>query len=108
MGPLPVVGGGLGLVVLLLSLLFGGDVLGGGGSNGFGAPAGAPDPNDDAANFVGFVTSDVQRSWSSAFSAEGKTYVPTKLVLFSQATSTGCGNASASPRPLNSPGDRKV
>jgi predicted metalloprotease len=108
MGPVPVVGGGLGVVVLLLSLLFGGDILGGGGGSPLGAPSGAPDPNDEAAQFVAFVMSDVQDAWTKTFAAENRTYAPTRLVLFTQSTSSGCGIASASTGPFYCPPDERV
>ena len=107
MGPVGMAGGGFGLIGLVLALLFGGDVLGGdGSSNPFGA--GAPDPNDDQAQFVGFVVDDVQDFWTAEFGRAGRQYQPTRLVLFSSATNTGCGFASSQTGPFYCPADEKV
>src|SRR5688572_23862936 len=80
MGGVPAMGGGLGivgiLVVVVLQMLGGGG--GGGGTGGFGlpnlAPVDAPSqtggtipPDDDEAQFVGFVVDDVQDAWKQIF-----------------------------------------
>jgi uncharacterized protein len=107
--------GGLGLVVLLLFYLLGG----GGGSGGGGPLEGlpelpaaqgqtGPDPDAELKDFVGFVVQDVQQSWTKAFADSGKQYEPTKLVLFEQATQTGCGIGSSQTGPFYCPLDRKV
>jgi predicted metalloprotease len=116
--------GGLGvLAVVVLSILFGGGVLGGGGGGvnipGLDAfpqmpgPQGEPipreaDPDADLKDFVAFVVADVQESWRQAFTQGGKTYEPTKLVLFEDATTSGCGPASSETGPFYCPADRKV
>jgi uncharacterized protein len=106
-------GGGLIGVVVLLAYLF----LGGGGS-GFdpsilqfpaaqsGEPLGdTPGQTDD---FVAFVVDDVQKTWTQLFQQAGRQYEPTKLVLFSGGTQTGCGAASSATGPFYCPLDRKV
>ena len=107
--------GGLGLVVLLLFYL-----LGGGGSASGGGPLEGlpempaaqgqtgPDPDAELKDFVGFVVQDVQQSWTRAFANAEKQYEPTKLVLFEQATQTGCGVGSSQTGPFYCPLDRKV
>ena len=125
-GPFPVgakggIGGGLGLIVVLLAVLFGGGVLGGGDGGGFDVdPRFDPFPQmpqaqreqtpEDAqlADFVSFVVDDVQDSWAEAFTGAGRRYEPTKLVLFEDATTSGCGQASAATGPFYCPLDRKV
>jgi predicted metalloprotease len=116
-GPVALGGGvgGLGLVVLLLFYLLGG---GGGGSGGgpleglpeLPAAQGqtGPDPDAELKDFVGFVVQDVQRSWTTAFANSDKPYEPTRLVLFEQATQTGCGVGSSQTGPFYCPLDRKV
>jgi uncharacterized protein len=115
-GPIALGGGagGLGLVVLLLFYLLGG---GGGASGGpleglpeLPAAQGetGPDPDAELKDFVGFVVQDVQRSWTTSFANAGKQYEPTKLVLFEQATQTGCGVGSSETGPFYCPLDRKV
>jgi predicted metalloprotease len=118
------IGGGLGLIVLLLALVFGGGVVGGGGGTGIDVdPRLEPFPNMPAADggieqgadpdarlrdFVAFVVDDVQDSWVRSFAEADRRYEPTKLVLFTQATTSGCGQASAQTGPFYCPADRKV
>ncbi len=118
------IGGGLGLIVLLLALVFGGGVVGGGGGTGVdvdprlepfpnmpaadgGIEPGA-DPDAELKEFVAFVVADVQDSWARSFAEADLRYEPTKLVLFTQATTSGCGPASAETGPFYCPADRKV
>jgi predicted metalloprotease len=116
---MPAVGGGLGVVGLLVVLLM--NVLGGGGggSGGFQIPALGPvdspsqtggtiPANDDAAQFAAFVTNDVQTAWQKIFADSGRTYQETKLVLYTGATSTGCGQGSAGMGPFYCPTDAQV
>ena len=117
-------GGGAGLIVLLVVVLLNSGVLGGGGGGsgidvGPGldplpaAPAPAPgdpsaDPDAELADFVAFVTADVQDMWTRQFAQGGQQYERTKTVLFSQATQSGCGPASAQTGPFYCTLDRKV
>jgi predicted metalloprotease len=95
-------------IVLLVLFLSGG--IGGGG----GAPppssglAGAPDPDAELVDFVGFVVDDVQDFWRKDFASAGRTYQTTKLVLFTGQTQSGCGLASEQTGPFYCPADRKV
>jgi predicted metalloprotease len=102
--PIGVGGGGIGVVALLLALLLlnGGNLPGGDG----GSPV-APS-SDDQAQFVAFVVDDVQDTWAQLFEQAGREYEPTKLVLFEQATVSGCGTASAATGPFYCPSDKKV
>jgi uncharacterized protein len=69
---------------------------------------GAPDPDSQLADFVSFVIGDLQRFWADDFRKAGRTYEPTQLVLFRQATPTGCGTGSTETGPFYCPADRKV
>jgi predicted metalloprotease len=118
--PIGVGGGGLGIVVLVAYLLI--SALGGGGGGlpidpnvpAFPAAPAAegeelqPREGDRTAQFVAFVVDDVQDSWARLFAEAGRTYEPTKLVLFTQATQSGCGAASSATGPFYCPLDRKV
>ena len=121
--PIGVGGGGIGLIILLALYLLGG-LGGGGGGGGFGpsldpfpqtppaAPGGGvatgPDPDAELVDFVSFVVDDVQDSWARSFAEAGRQYEPTKLVLFTQGTNTGCGAASSATGPFYCPADRQV
>lgn len=114
----PRMGGGLGigaiLVVLLFSWLTGTDLtsmLGLIDSSGAGSdPAGATVPTgaditDDSGRFAKDVLNDVQATWQQLLGAR---YRPTILVLFTDATSSGCGFAQSATGPFYCPGDQKV
>jgi predicted metalloprotease len=108
-------GGGIGLVVLIVTLL-----LRGGGfdvgqsldqfpqSPAQGENLNAPDPDKDLVDFLDFVVKDVQASWRTKFEAAGSNYQTTKLVLFERATATGCGTGSSATGPFYCPADGKM
>jgi predicted metalloprotease len=118
--PIGVGGGGVGLVVLIAIVLLNALSGGGGGASidprldpfPQAAPATGtqpgPDPDATLKEFVGFVVDDVQKHWQQEFQRAGKTYEPTKLVLFTDSVSTGCGGASSATGPFYCPVDRKV
>jgi predicted metalloprotease len=108
MGPVGAVGGGLGIIGVLITLLLGGNVLGGGGGGGNGATTVASDPSDQQGQFVEDAVGDIQGFWTDEFARNGRQYQETKLVLFTQATNTGCGYASAETGPFYCPPDEKV
>ncbi len=125
MGGLPMGGGIAGLIVMVvLALLGGGKVLGGDGSSGFPVPGfdqipaagppgaeplpGAPDPDAKLVDFVSFVLDDVQTLWAEQFRAAGESYADAKLVLFTAAVQSGCGQASSDTGPFYCSLDRTV
>jgi predicted metalloprotease len=63
---------------------------------------------DELSKFVGFVLDDVQDSWKDDFQGAGKSYQPARMVLFTNAVSSGCGSASAAVGPFYCPLDRRV
>ena len=81
---------------------------------GAGSPSGLPagpsgscrgvDSTNDPAKFIVCVESNVQAFWRRKLDG----YTPSKLVLFSQATPSGCGTASAQTGPFYCPPDQKV
>jgi hypothetical protein len=109
MGRLPVVGGGLGLLVIIaISLLTGADPRAllelSEGVRGPQQPA-ATAPTDELAQFVSVVLADTEDVWHEQFSHVGRTYEEPKLVLFSGMVQSACGNASAAVGPFYCPGD---
>ena len=109
------IGGGVGIIVLILSLLFGinpSEILG--GSSGSAAAGnntdqsqcqtGADINKDRTCRFVAYANS-VNEYWTSVL---GSNYQPTKTVLFSGQTSTGCGQATTDVGPFYCPNDKVV
>jgi uncharacterized protein len=110
------IGGGIGigglLLLLLLSFITGQDFLGllGGGGGG-GAPAASGPPPDttpeeeNLVDFVSFILDDTQKTWAQLL---GGRYQDAQLVLFRDATQSGCGFGQAATGPFYCPADRKV
>ncbi len=59
-------------------------------------------------DFVGVVVKDTETMWTKYFQSQGKTYAPPKVVLFSNATQSGCGVAQTASGPFYCPNDQKV
>jgi predicted metalloprotease len=126
--PLPIgLAGGLGIpgtiiIVVLFLLMNSGVFGGGGGGTGFdspfnnlpGAQPGAnpippeSDPDRDLVDFVSAVLDDVQGVWAETYSQAANEYPPARLVLFEEATQTGCGVGSAATGPFYCPPDETV
>jgi len=64
--------------------------------------------DDPQAQFVSVVLRDTEDTWSEIFQRRGEAYQPPKLVLFTQATQTGCGVGQAVMGPFYCPADRDV
>jgi predicted metalloprotease len=106
--------GGL-LLLMLLSVIFKQDLV-----SLFSGAGPAPEPRTGAANramdeaekpevqFISFVLDDVQNTWDKIFTENGKQYRHTKLVLYRDATQSGCGGAQSETGPFYCPQDEKV
>ena len=110
-------GGAIGVVLLLAYVLLGGNpsdlgpVLQPGAVTKPESSALATDSKTgqdanerDDCRILGYVNS-IQEYWRSAFAASGETYQPSDTVLFSGATNSGCGAASAATGPFYCPTD---
>jgi predicted metalloprotease len=116
--------GGLGLTGVIIFLLI--QVLSGGGSSGAfsvddpfsqapqapaadgqGIPA-AQDPERDLKEFSTYVFSRTLDTWSDIFKKEGNGFQRAKVVLYRDAVSTGCGDASSAVGPFYCPADQRV
>lgn len=63
---------------------------------------------DAPRHFVASVLDDAQSTWSQIFAQNGRTYRKAKLVLFTDATNTGCGYGEAATGPFYCPNDERV
>ena len=106
--------GGLA-VLLVLSLVTGqdflsmadpsGGVTGGGYPDATGPAVPASPEEERLVDFVSFVHDDAQETWASLL---GSDYEPARLILFSDATQSGCGFAQAATGPFYCPPDHGV
>ena len=102
------------VVLLVLSLIFGRDFIGGSGVQpGVATPGGGLSAADSAREepevvFVGQVLDDAQQTWARVLPKYGTSYRDAKLVLFRDATETGCGVGQSAMGPFYCPLDEKV
>jgi predicted metalloprotease len=104
------VGGGIGVIVVILGLLFGQDLTGlvsqmPGTEQEVkkGVPA-----DDPQAQFVAGVLESTEQVWEAEFNALGLQYQQPRLRLFSNGVQSACGGASSAVGPFYCPGDQKV
>ena len=113
--------GGLGVVAfIVIALIFGVDPMAllsgmaGGDTSSYTAPATqssrtARAPAADAeTQFVSRVLKSTEDVWTSLFRDMGRQYVDPKLVLYRDATRTGCGTGQAAMGPFYCPADERV
>lgn len=113
--------GGIGIVGIVLALgisFFTGvnpleilGVVGGVTGSAGGAQEAAPIEDAGEEPMVRFLSSaldDAQNTWRAILAQNGKEYPDAKLVLFRQAVTSACGNASSAMGPFYCPGDQKV
>ncbi len=111
------------VVLLILSVVFKRNffALLGGGSAGSQQPVPVPGPRtagapaagsratyDRTTQLISFVLDDVQKTWAQEFAKMNKPYEHAKLVLFTDATQSGCGAAESATGPFYCPEDHKV
>jgi predicted metalloprotease len=66
-------------------------------------------PKDEAGRFVDVVATNVDDVWSQLFQQQGRRYQPPAgVVLYDQATGTGCGMGQSAMGPFYCPNDQKV
>ncbi|MEM7555768.1 MAG: neutral zinc metallopeptidase [Cyanobacteria bacterium P01_A01_bin.84] len=112
----PLVGGGIGAIVLaLVAAFFGIDpaiieqiTQTDNGSYSNTPSRTIPPSQDKLANFVSVVLADTEDTWNPLFRKMGKNYVEPKLVLFRNTVKSACGYAQAASGPFYCPTDQKV
>jgi predicted metalloprotease len=116
MGMAPMGIGG-SVILLVLSLIFGRDFVSGSGEDAAPPSAAggdvAPPTNESPAEakeaqLVRFVFDTAQVTWSKVLSGEGVAWRDAHLVLFRNATQTGCGVGQTAMGPFYCPVDQKI
>jgi predicted metalloprotease len=112
------IGIGGAIVLAILSFVFKTNLFAllgsGAGVGGSGTTISQPDPAKDAAEepakqFAVFVLDDTQAVWTKLLPEQtGTQYRHAKLVLFRDATQSGCGGADSQTGPFYCPQDEKV
>lgn len=64
--------------------------------------------DEEMGKMVRVMLADNEDVWNKLFAEAGRTYVEPTLVLYRDATESGCGSASASIGPFYCPADQKV
>lgn len=113
-------GMGLGIIVLALAASYfgidprivmqAGSALQGSGSQApaSSGPVSESDSEKKARELVSVVLADTEDTWKAIFAAGGSQYRDPTLVLFRDATSTGCGTGQAAMGPFYCSADEKV
>ena len=108
-----ILGGGIGIIVVVLGLIFGKDLTGlvgqlPGEGTGQQTEAKTGVPEDAEGRFVANVLQSTREVWEQEFQKMNQTYENPKLVLFRDGVQTNCGYAQSSVGPFYCPGDHKV
>jgi predicted metalloprotease len=103
------------IIILILSFVFKRNffALLSGGSVAPSSSISQPDHTRDAkeeptVEFISYVLDDTQKTWAQVLPQQGVAYRHAKLVLFRDATQSGCGSARAATGPFYCPADEKV
>ncbi|WP_316735586.1 neutral zinc metallopeptidase [Pedobacter aquatilis] len=106
-----VLGGGVGIIIVVLGLIFGKDLTGLVSqlpqTESTQAKKGVP-ANDAQAQFISGVLESTEQVWDKEFQNMGKTYEKPVLNIFEGQIQTACGGASSAVGPFYCPGDHKV
>nr|WP_314493267.1 neutral zinc metallopeptidase [uncultured Chryseobacterium sp.] len=108
-----IVGGGLGTIIIAAIIFFlGGDpsaILSSGGNS-------SPQTEQRQLNeselhvreFIKMITAENEETWTKIFADNGMQYKPARVVLFEEATNSGCGQAQSAMGPFYCPTDQSV
>lgn len=64
--------------------------------------------DEETAKFARIILAGTEDVWTEVFAQNGMTYTPPRMVLFTESTQSGCGNASASTGPFYCPSDQTL
>ena len=115
-GKVAIGGGAIGILFILVQLFMGGDsadIL-----NTLSQQMQQPQQTQEAreltpqeklvGEFVSTVLASTEDTWGQIFRQNGRTYTEPKMVLFTDATTSGCGGANASTGPFYCPVDQTL
>lgn len=114
MGGKGVVGGGIGLVIVIIIALLGGNpeelldntqII---GSDNNTATYEESEQEKELSQFVSVVLADTENVWTEIFREQGLEYKEPTLVLYSDSVESACGTAGSSVGPFYCPGDMKL
>lgn len=106
-GGIAVAGGGLGLVIILIVALLGGNP-GSVISPGTSAPYEQTAEEKELAEFVSVVLADTENVWTRLFNEQGMEYEEPTLVLYTESVQSACGTAASAVGPFYCPGDHQL
>lgn len=106
-------GGGVGIIVVILGLLFGKDLTGlvnqlPIATEQTEVKRGSSENDDPQKKFVTGVLKSTEQVWTEQFEAMGQQYQFPTLRLFENSIQTACGGASSAVGPFYCPADQKV
>jgi len=114
-GGIAVGGGIIGVIVLLFNLFTGGNVdpsqlpIGNGGQQSRQLSPEEKAEQDKLAQFSGVVLRETETVWQKVLPEQaGISYQDPRMVLFTDAVQSACGNASSATGPFYCPGDSKL
>ena len=107
------VGGGIGLIIVIIITLLGGnpdDLNGNLGTTdqSSSVPYEESEQEKELSEFVSVVLADTEKVWEEIFKENGMEYVEPTLVLYTDSVNSACGAAGASVGPFYCPGDQKL
>ena len=73
-----------------------------------GVPGTQCPQGDEACHFADVIHASTDDTWAAIFAAEGKTYRPSTISLYSGGTETGCGQGETAMGPFYCPEDEKI
>lgn len=115
-GKVAIGGGVIGIVIVVLNLLMGGDVdlsqitqqMQPSASTSRQLSPEEQALDDERAQFVKVVLADTEDVWTKLMKEQGKEYLEPTLVLFRDQVQSACGMAGSASGPFYCPGDQKV
>lgn len=110
-GGIGAIGGGLGIIILVVYMLLGGDpgqIIGQSQLTNQGSSYQQTAEEQELVEFVSVVLADTEYVWDAIFDSLNYDYQEPQLVLYSGYIQSACGVAGSSTGPFYCPGDSKV